>query len=92
VARGIAELARERNVEAVPHCFSTGVLVAASLHFVAALERPTWSEYSVANSPFVSGLLAEPFAFSDGMLKIPVGPGLGIDLNEDLLERMRVDP
>ena len=91
VARGIADLAHERNVEAVPHCFSTGVLVAASLHFVAALERPTWSEYSVANSPFVSDLLAEPFAFSDGMLEIPVGPGLGIDLNEDLLERMRVD-
>jgi L-alanine-DL-glutamate epimerase-like enolase superfamily enzyme len=91
VARGIAELARERNVEAVPHCFSTGVLVAASLHFVAALERPTWSEYSVADSPFVSGLLAEPLAFDDGKLRIPAGPGLGVDLNEELLERMRVD-
>jgi L-alanine-DL-glutamate epimerase-like enolase superfamily enzyme len=91
VGRGIADLARERNVEAVPHCFSTGVLVAASLQFVAALERPTWSEYSVADSPFVSGLLAEPFAFSDGKLRIPVGPGLGVDLNEELLERMRVD-
>jgi L-rhamnonate dehydratase len=91
VARGIADLARQRNVEAVPHCFSTGVLVAASLHFVAALERPTWSEYSVADSPFVTGLLAEPFAFSDGMLHIPVGAGLGIDLDEDLLERMRVE-
>jgi L-alanine-DL-glutamate epimerase-like enolase superfamily enzyme len=91
VARGIADLAHERNVEAVPHCFSTGVLVAASLHFVAALERPTWSEYSVADSPFVSSLLAEPFALSDGMLEIPMGPGLGIDLNEDLVARMRVD-
>ena len=91
VARGIAQLAHDRNVEAVPHCFSTGVLVAASLHFVAALERPTWSEYSVADSPFVSGLLAEPFEFHDGMLRVPTGPGLGIDLDEQLLERMRVD-
>jgi L-rhamnonate dehydratase len=91
VARGIAQLALERNVEAVPHCFSTGVLVAASLHFVAALERPTWSEYSVADSPFVSDLLAEPLEFRDGMLRVPTRPGLGIDLDEQLLERMRVD-
>jgi L-rhamnonate dehydratase len=91
VARGIADLARECGVEAVPHCFSTGVLVAASLQFVAALERPSWSEYSVAASPFVSGLLAEPFELRDGRLRIPTGPGLGIDLDEQLLERMRVD-
>ena len=90
VAREIAELARERNVEVVPHCFSTGVLVAASLHFVATLDRPTWSEYSVADSPLVSGLLAEPFALQDGMLAVPTGPGLGIDLNEDVVEKMRV--
>jgi L-alanine-DL-glutamate epimerase-like enolase superfamily enzyme len=91
VARGIAQLARDCNLEAVPHCFSTGVLVAASLHFVAALERPTWSEYSVADSPFVTGLLAEPFELRDGMLRVPTGPGLGIELDEQLLGRMRVD-
>ncbi|NUR76750.1 MAG: mandelate racemase/muconate lactonizing enzyme family protein [Thermoleophilia bacterium] len=90
VARGIARLAAEHVVEAVPHCFSTGVLVAASLQFVAALERPTWSEYSVADSPFVSGVLAEPFVLRDGALRVPTGPGLGVELNEELVERMRV--
>jgi L-rhamnonate dehydratase len=90
VARGIAALAAEHAVEAVPHCFSTGVLVAASLHFVASLERPTWSEYSVASSPFVSGVLAEPFELRDGELRVPAGPGLGIELDESLVARMRV--
>ncbi len=90
MARGIAELARERNVEAVPHCFSTGVLVAASLHFRRRARASHLVEVSVADSPFVSGLLKEPFAFSDGTLRIPAGPGLGIELNEELLERMRV--
>jgi L-alanine-DL-glutamate epimerase-like enolase superfamily enzyme len=41
VARQIADLAREFSVELVPHCFSTGVLVAASLHLVERLEVPT---------------------------------------------------
>ena len=52
------QLARERRVEVVPHCFSTGVLVAASLHFAATLDRPTYSEFSVADSPLAGGLLA----------------------------------
>jgi L-alanine-DL-glutamate epimerase-like enolase superfamily enzyme len=91
VARGISQLASEHGVEAVPHCFSTGVLVAASLHFVAALERPTWSEYSVADSPLVAGVLAEPFALRDGALRVPTGPGLGVELDEEMLVRTRVD-
>jgi L-alanine-DL-glutamate epimerase-like enolase superfamily enzyme len=90
VARGIADLVRGRDVEVVPHCFSTGVLVAASLHFVSVLDRPTWSEYSIADSAFVSDLLAEPFALRDGALRPPLGPGLGIELDEELMERMRV--
>jgi L-alanine-DL-glutamate epimerase-like enolase superfamily enzyme len=90
VARQIGDLQRATGVEVVPHCFSTGVLVAASLHFVASLERPTLSEFSVADSPLVNGLLAEPFAMRDGRLAVPTGPGLGIELDEDALARLRV--
>ena len=81
VARQIALLERSSAVEIVPHCFSTGVLVAASLHFVATLDRPTWSEYSVADSPLVNGILQEPFALEDGCLAVPGGPGLGVELD-----------
>jgi L-alanine-DL-glutamate epimerase-like enolase superfamily enzyme len=91
VARQIAALARETGVEVVPHCFSTGVLVAASLHFAATLDRPTYSEFSVADSPLVNGLLTEPFALRDGKLAVPAGPGLGVELDWDVVERMRVD-
>ena len=90
VARQIADLQRETGVEVVPHCFSTGVLVAASLHFVATLDRPTFSEFSVADSPLVNGLLAEPFRLRDGKLAVPTGPGLGIELDWDAIERLRV--
>ena len=89
VARQIGELAQEHRVEVVPHCFSTGVLVAASLHFAAALDRPTLSEYSVAESPLAGGLLAEPFELVDGALRVPTGGGLGIELDESLIDRLR---
>lgn len=91
VARQIAALQRECSVEIVPHCFSSGVLVAASLHFVATLDRPTLSEYSVAGSPLVSDLLREPFVLRDGALTVPTGAGLGIDLNDDVVSRLRAD-
>jgi L-alanine-DL-glutamate epimerase-like enolase superfamily enzyme len=90
VARQIADLVRRRSVEVVPHCFSTGVLVAASLHFAATLDRPTLSEYSVASSPLVNGLLTEPFVLRQGRLAVPTGPGLGVEVSEEVVERMRV--
>jgi len=90
VARQIADLQRETGVEVVPHCFSTGVLVAASLHFAATLDRPTYSEFSVADSPLVNGLLAESFRLRDGKLAVPTGPGLGVELDWEAVERLRV--
>jgi L-alanine-DL-glutamate epimerase-like enolase superfamily enzyme len=90
VARQIAGLQRETGVEVVPHCFSTGVLIAASLHFAASLDRPTFSEYSVADSPLVNGILEEPFSLRDGKLAVPAGPGLGVELDEDAVARLRI--
>ena len=90
VGREIAALASETGVEVVPHSFSTGVLTAASLHFVAALERPTLSEYSIAASPLVGELLTTPFVLRDGSLEVPRQPGLGVSLDEAVLERLRV--
>jgi L-alanine-DL-glutamate epimerase-like enolase superfamily enzyme len=74
----------------VPHCFSTGILVAASLHFTAAIAGATFSEFSVAGSPLVNGILARPFALdAEGRVPVPTGPGLGISLNDELIERLR---
>jgi L-alanine-DL-glutamate epimerase-like enolase superfamily enzyme len=90
-ARQIALLERSSSVEIVPHCFSSGVLVAASLHYVATLDRPTWSEYSVAASPLVNGILQTPFVLQEGRLAIPEGPGLGVELDDEAVARYRVE-
>lgn len=90
VARQIRDLCRGGGPMIVPHCFSSGVLVAASLHFAAALDRPVLSEYSIADSPLVNALLEQPFALEDACLAVPPGAGLGVALNEDVLARLRV--
>jgi L-rhamnonate dehydratase len=90
VARQLRDLVRGTGTRIVPHCFSTGVLVTASLHFAAALDEPTYSEYSVASSPFVNRILTVPFDLSDGRLAVPQGPGLGIELDDELVESLRL--
>jgi L-alanine-DL-glutamate epimerase-like enolase superfamily enzyme len=39
--------------------------------------------------PYIEDILAKPFKLdADGMLAIPSGPGLGIELNPDTVERL----
>jgi L-alanine-DL-glutamate epimerase-like enolase superfamily enzyme len=90
VARRVAALAAERGVECIPHLYSTGVLTAASLHFVAGSPRGRTSELSVVDSPLANDLLTTRFAVEDGEVAVPAGPGLGIELDEAVVDRYRV--
>jgi L-alanine-DL-glutamate epimerase-like enolase superfamily enzyme len=89
----IAVLAEMQGRWVVPHSFSTGILLAASLHFVAALP-PEWApfvEFPMEPSPLVTELVEPPIGLQpDGTVKVPEGVGWGVTLNEQTLERFRV--
>jgi len=77
----------------VPHNFSTGVVMAASMHFLAALppECAPFVEFPMEPSPLFTDLVEPPFSLQpDGTVKVPEGAGLGITLNEGLLRRFQV--
>ncbi len=88
----IYNLAQLYSTELVPHGFSTGILLAASVHFLAACERGTLMEYSQSKSPLFTELVSNPILFDNGQLHVPDRPGLGIELNEDVIERYRIQP
>ncbi len=82
-ARRIGWLAYDHNVLLVPHGFNTGVGLAADLQLVSALPNARWVEY-ITPSPLIEDILAAPFVLDDeGMLAIPDGPGLGIELKRE---------
>ena len=56
----------------------------------AGAAKPTYSEFSVADSPLAGGLLTSPFELRDGRLAVPERPGLGVDLDDEAVERLRV--
>ena len=55
-SRRIAQMAHQRNLPCVPHAFSTGVLLAASMQWVASIPNGSLVEYTVAESPLATGL------------------------------------
>jgi L-alanine-DL-glutamate epimerase-like enolase superfamily enzyme len=86
-ARRIAWLAYDHGVQYVSHGWNTAVGVAADLALTAALPVARWVEYQTG-VPYIEEIISPAFALdSDGMLRVPTGPGLGITLNQDAISR-----
>jgi len=92
IGRDIAAMSREFGASAVviPHCFSSDVLLAATLQFVATLPGERLIEYPVTASKRSGTLIRTPFTPDHGVLHLPDGPGLGITLDDDEVERRTV--
>ncbi len=88
-AMRIAAHAEARNVRVIPHCWSTDILVAATLHFTATLRDCPYLEFNATDNPLRTDLLMNPFRPVNGELRVPDKPGLGIELNEETLARYR---
>lgn len=86
-AKKIATLATDNNILCIPHAFKTGILVAASMHLIAAIPNAPVLEYSVTESPIRKGILTSPFEMKDGYVSIPQKPGLGIEINREVLDK-----
>jgi len=90
VARRASQMARQAGRRAVPHCFSTGINLAASLHWMAAHPDGDLVEYCLRPSPLMRSLVRNLPPLKDGRVPVPQGPGLGIELDEEILTRFRV--
>src|SRR5687767_197563 len=86
-SRRIGWMAQDHIVLLVPHGWNTAVGLAADLHLVGALPVARYVEY-LTPSPFIEEIITAPFALdAEGMLRIPTGPGLGIELNMDAVAK-----
>jgi L-rhamnonate dehydratase len=80
----------ERHRLCVNHSYKTGVNIAASLHFVAALPNTHYFEYCVEQGALRQSLTKQRFPVVDGDIRVPEEPGLGVDLDEEIVGRYRV--
>ena len=91
----IAEAAYRRGLLCIPHGWNHMVGVAAEIHLAAVVPNMPYIEYPMAypDSPIISNLMEPPLVpDSDGYIEVPNRPGLGFELNENVVERFRVKP
>ncbi len=93
-AKKIADLAYTYNVEMTPHNWGTGIAIAANLHLTSNIQYPPGRMFE--NQPLLEfdrspnrlreELITKPFVAKNGYLDVPDGDGLGIEINEEVLE------
>ena len=89
--RRIVWMAQDHGVRYVGHGWNTALGVAADLQMAAAFPGVDLVEF-IGGSPYVDGILAEPFVLdANGDLTIPDKPGLGIEIDRDKLGRYTPD-
>jgi L-alanine-DL-glutamate epimerase-like enolase superfamily enzyme len=83
--------AEAAGVDVCPHAWLTDLNTAAALHVNAAMPRSLFLEYNVSSSPMLRDIIENPIQMgADGMIPVPQGAGLGVEINEKALERYRI--
>ncbi len=90
VGRQIAEMATRRQIDCVPHAWLTDLLKATSLHLNAYLINSLYLEYNVSTASLLNNLCRNPIRMKDGCLAVPDGPGLGVEVDEEIIGKFRV--
>lgn len=94
----IAEFAALFGVLVHPHCWGGAIAIAAAMHVVACIPDFTWGnsadqpmlELDVYENPFRDELTSFPFTVRDGFVNLPTAPGLGIEIDEAVIEKYAV--
>jgi L-alanine-DL-glutamate epimerase-like enolase superfamily enzyme len=85
--RRIAWMAEDYGVKFIPHGWNTAVGLAADLQLAAAISLTDYVEY-LTGSPFIDEITVGGWKLDDeGMLAIPAQPGLGLQLDPDIVEK-----
>ncbi len=97
-AKRIATLASTNGIDLIPHTWGTAIGLHVALHFISNLEsipgRMYQPEFLIEYDRTENGLRDEltfpSIEMNDGMIDVPNRPGLGIDINEEVLERYAI--
>ena len=94
----ISELAALSGVRSIPHCWGGDIVIAASVHLLSLLPDPHWGlptdtpmlELDQSENPWRNGLAQKPIEVRDGFAHVPTKPGLGIEVDEDIVKKYAV--
>lgn len=83
----IVDFAPAEGVGYTPHSWSTAINTAAAAHLYASSTNGMVFELKPNASPIQAELVAEPFQQREGRVDLPTGPGLGVEVDQKVVER-----
>jgi D-galactarolactone cycloisomerase len=95
----IADMAEAFGIRYNPHVWGTGIAIAASLQLLAVLPAHTPTslnplepmlEFDRTEHPIRQAILKQPIEHVRGVVRVPDGPGLGIEVDREALKRFSV--
>ncbi len=87
-AKAVVDHARRRRVRYVNHTFTSNLALSASLQPYAGVGSHDLCEYPVELSELARDLTRAPIELgADGLVSLPPGPGLGVEINLDTVAR-----
>lgn len=84
--RKMANLAETFNVPIAPHNPNGPLSTIASAHVMASVPNFFRQEFMITDVPWRDECLSHPLPIENGYFILPHGPGLGFDVNEEVLE------
>lgn len=87
----VIELVEAADVWFNAHAWSSAVVTAASLALSASTPRCLLFEMKPIENPMQHELVAQPFRQADGWIAVPTSPGLGVEVDEAVLRKYRLD-
>jgi L-alanine-DL-glutamate epimerase-like enolase superfamily enzyme len=92
-AKIVCDMALERGLTIVPHCWKTGISISATAHLAFVTNHCDFIEFmppQLCVETLRRELVKEELVLVDGQIPLPTKPGLGVELNEGVLERFKV--
>lgn len=89
--RRVVTLADSENVQCVPHVFGSAIALAASLQVIATIPGEPMMEFDRTPNPIREDLAVDPITNDGNTVSIRDEPGLGIKIDESVLESFRKD-
>jgi L-alanine-DL-glutamate epimerase-like enolase superfamily enzyme len=91
-AKRVVDLIEVNNQTWVPHNWSTIINTAANLQLIASSRTGFLIELKQEKNPLVDEISNTKLEVIDGKMKIPMEPGLGVNINENALDKFKIDP
>ena len=84
----VAKMAAEAGLPCVPHSANLSLVTVFTLHLLAAIPNAgPYLEFSIEPSGWTEGLYTPALEVVDGAVAVPEGPGWGVQINPDWLEK-----